>query len=108
VINNFQISDSCKRNLALRYFKFLEFFNKSPVFKKGESIEEYVLRVDKKYALRRINFELAICPKYNIEAIGNILKTEKKAGVRKLLKLMRSFAIDKIRFELLKKQILEK
>ena len=92
---------------ALRYVKFLEFFDKSPVFKKGESIEEYVLRVDRKYALRRINFELAICPEYNIEAIDNYMKKEKRAGVKKLYKLIRSFATNKIRFELLKRQILE-
>ena len=108
IINNFQITDSVKRKLALYRVNFLEFFDKSPILKKGESIEEYVLRVDKKYALRRINFQLAICPEYNIEAIDNYMKKEKRVGVRKLYKLLRSVAIDKIRFKLLKRQILEK
>lgn len=108
MINNFQITDSLKRKLALYYVKFLEFFDKSPAFEEGESIEEYVLRVDKKYALRRINFRLAICPEYNIETIDKYMRKEKRAGVRKLYKLIRSFATDKIRLELLKKQILKK
>ncbi|GEM_PF-2438403 len=77
------------------YTIILCLFDPVPPRKKNESIPTYILRLNKRHALRELNFAIGIIHSYNIDSINYMLS-------RKLSKEGREF------FEYLKEQSEEK
>lgn len=94
-----------KRRVALFTFNFFEFFDKSPQLNKGENLINYSLRVEKKYALRRLNFNIKIMRDNNLDAIDEFVKVEEDEFKKDLLQYMRKMMLNKIIYLYLRDKI---
>jgi hypothetical protein len=96
-----------KKRFLIFVYELAEFFDKSPEFKDNEEVEDYVSRVDKKYALRYLNTRLSIMTEYNPVAINEQLEIEKDGFKKEILQTLRRVTLYRFKLELLQKKILK-
>lgn len=94
-----------EKNIRRLVYVLLEFFDKSPERLEHESMEEYFVRIDKKYAVRQLNNYLNLIPEYNIDVINELLSKEKNVFTKKLLKLMKGVAVKRIQLRLIRDRL---
>ncbi|NCN45466.1 MAG: hypothetical protein COU63_02925 [Candidatus Pacebacteria bacterium CG10_big_fil_rev_8_21_14_0_10_36_11] len=97
-----------KNKILLLFYNLLEFFDKSPLQKNNEDIEKYLFRIDKKYALRYLNFWISLMPDYNSSILSDLIEKEKNEDKKELFNMMLDAEAKKIKLIILKKKILEK
>lgn len=80
----------------------------APSFEQGESTEQYLQRIDRKHALRYVNFQINFFPPLSVESLERKLNTEKlKKADRKQLEQYLAIARHREKFQLLKEMLLQ-
>jgi hypothetical protein len=92
-----------KNRTCLIVYKFLNFFDPPHKKDKSKDIYSYIEGLEKKYALREINFRLCYYPKYDLQAIHHYLYSA-KGKEKKVLDAMKKVAIQRIMSSEMKKQ----
>jgi hypothetical protein len=83
----------------------IEIFNPSPQWKKNEKIQNYVVRVEKKYALRALNYHLRLSRVYNLDYLNEELNGKLTRSRRKLYKLLKHLTELHYMYKFLREQI---
>lgn len=87
------------------YYNFLEFFDKSPPKKEDESLKDYVFRVDRKYALRRLDLYLRTMPAHNIDAIQAALDESPNKDTKMFLEWLRELELRRMIYSAIRSAI---
>jgi len=95
------------RSFHIALFNIVSFFDPQPKFLEHETENEYLFRVDKKYALRRLTVYINAIPTLDLEEANQALTHRLPRGHRALIKLMKKMTIQRDLYILLKRQISE-
>lgn len=99
------ISEKIKRYLHHYYYKLLEFFDPSPKINENEPLVDYVFRIPKKYALRRLDLQLAIFPFVNITEAKKMIEAETDPEKKEFLQLMYDIGFKRLLYEMIRDAI---
>jgi len=87
------------------YTGFLSYFDPPLKRKKGEVITNYVLRLEKRHALRELDYNIGVARAFNLDAVNAKLQTKLFKRSRKLFELIKCLTEDKYLCMNLREQI---
>ncbi len=96
---------SLRRRFWTKYTNFLNFIDPLPARKKHETIPNYVLRLNKRQALRELNRAIGVTYAVNLESLNYMLHMNLDKQSREAFELMKDSTERRSLYRILREQI---
>jgi len=94
-----------RRRFWSKYTNFLNFFDPLPARKKNETVPNYVLRLNKRQALRELNRAIGVTYSIDLESVNYMLSTNLDKQGREFFELIKDSTEQRNVYRILREQI---